>query len=283
MRTLPKLPPVRCRHRAKFGKLSPSPARRVSGASAAVPPAQRVAAGVPPAGEAQRGPAVCAGARAQRGRRLGAGCVGAARRRRKPFQRRPPRLHGAGRARRPEARISRADAPPDPQPKCERAVCSGRRQHARSGGGHLLEQGHVAFRLSGALGGRPGRRRSPANAQNRQQSLWRLGAAAPELRAVHRALRLASLRAAEVDGTGSAKYQRVSATTAPASSAASQQRQNQPNQARQNGPGQLPAIGRVSDRMAYRRSPTLSPPARTVFLPRGDHRALSPPAGIVPL
>ena len=40
--------------------------------------AQRIAAGVPPAGEAQRGPAVRAGARAQRGRRLGAACVGAA-------------------------------------------------------------------------------------------------------------------------------------------------------------------------------------------------------------
>ena len=110
MRTRPKLSPARCRHNAKFGKLSPSPARRVTGASAAVPPAQRIAAGVPPAGEAQRGPAVCAGARAQLGRRLGAGCVSAARRRRKPFQRRPPRLHGAGRARRLRHVFPRADA-----------------------------------------------------------------------------------------------------------------------------------------------------------------------------
>ena len=45
-------------------------------------------------GEAQRGPAVCAGARAQRGRRLGGERARAARRRRKPFQRRPPRLRG---------------------------------------------------------------------------------------------------------------------------------------------------------------------------------------------
>ena len=42
-------------------------------------------------------------------------------------------------------------------------------------------------------------------------------------------------------------------------------------------------LSRVAYRSPYRRSPTLSPPARTVFLPRGDHRALSPPAGIVPL
>ena len=110
LRTRPKLPPARCRHHTEFGKLSPSPGRRVSGASAAVPPAQRIAAGVPPAGEAQRGPAVCAGARAQRGRRLGGERAGAARRRRKPFQRRPPRLHGAGRARRLRHVFPRADA-----------------------------------------------------------------------------------------------------------------------------------------------------------------------------
>ena len=155
MRTRPKLPPARCRHHAEFGKLSPSPGRCVSGASAAVPPAQRVAVGVPPAGEAQRGPAVCAGARAQRGRRLGGGRAGAARRRRKPFQRRPPRLHGAGRARRLRPRISACRRGPDPQPECERVVSSGRRQWARSGGGCIFERGRAASSPGGALSGWP--------------------------------------------------------------------------------------------------------------------------------
>ena len=177
LRTRPKLPPARCRHHAEFGKLSPSPGRCVSGASAAVPPAQRVAVGVPPAGEAQRGPAACAGARAQRGRRLGGGGVGAARRRRKPFQHPPPRLlRRASSA--PEATVfAGADCVPDPRPECERAVGFGRHKRARSGGRHIFERGHAVFRLSGALSGWPGQPEPRQTAQNRRAIAAALGAA----------------------------------------------------------------------------------------------------------
>ena len=215
MRTRSKLPPVRCRHRAKFGKLSPSPARRVSGASAAVPPAQRIAAGVPPAGEAQRGPAVHAGARAQRGRRLGAGCVSAARRRRKPFQRRPPRLHGAGRARRLRPRISACRRGPDPQPECERAVSSGRRQWARSGGGCIFERGRAASSPGGALGGWP-RQPEPRQTSKSPTDCWATWRGGDRAGCRVRRRTSARLRRAEVLKAISAQSQSLYTTTAPA-------------------------------------------------------------------
>ena len=69
----------------------------------------------------------------------------------------------------------------------------------------------------GALGGRPGRR---AGAENRRKSLRRLGAAAPEPRASSQGGSEGSLRAAEVDRTRPTEYERLVATTAPASEAA---------------------------------------------------------------
>ena len=55
----------------------------------------------------------------------------------------------------PEARISACRRGPDPQPECERAVSSGRRQWARSGGGCIFERGRAASSPGGALSGWP--------------------------------------------------------------------------------------------------------------------------------
>ena len=55
----------------------------------------------------------------------------------------------------PQARISACRRGPDPQPECERAVSSGRRQWARSGGGCIFERGRAASSPGGALGGWP--------------------------------------------------------------------------------------------------------------------------------
>ena len=55
----------------------------------------------------------------------------------------------------PQARISACRRGPDPQPECERAVSSGRRQWARSGGGCIFERGRAASSPGGALSGWP--------------------------------------------------------------------------------------------------------------------------------
>ena len=69
----------------------------------------------------------------------------------------------------------------------ERAVGSGRRQHAPSGGGDVFERGHATSSPSGALAGSPDQREPGTTSKIAGKSLRRLGAAAPELREVHTA------------------------------------------------------------------------------------------------
>ena len=69
------------------------------------------------------------------------------------------------------ARISGCETGPDPQPECERAVSSGRRQWARSGGGCIFERGRAASSPGGALGGWP-RQPEPRQTSKSPTDCW---------------------------------------------------------------------------------------------------------------